>query len=91
MAITVRVTEEQENQIEILKRSVNEKSSSKALLAAAKMVPELKDELWKRRERISLLEHELLAIKSLIRESHETKEQLLFMANKDLNIESDYE
>ena len=82
MAITIRVTEEQEKTIEILKRSVREKSSSKALLEAAKLVPNLKNQLWENEQEIESLKNELNQFKFLINEIHESKESLLALANR---------
>jgi len=83
MAITIRVTEQQENFIEKLKRSVNQKSSSKALLEAAELVPKLKDELYDKKRQIEQLEleHELRKIKGLIQVIDESKSRLLSFAN----------
>ena len=82
MAITIRTTEEQDKNIEILKRRVDEKSSSKALLKAAVLIPKFYDDLYDKNIRIKQLEDELYNIKHLINQANETKNELLVLANK---------
>lgn len=79
MAITIRLTEEQEKDIGNLKFSVGEKSTSKALLKAAVLVPKLKDELWDSKEKIEKLENELRNIKYLISEKNSIAQRLIDM------------
>ncbi|MGL1956297.1 MAG: hypothetical protein OCD00_03120 [Colwellia sp.] len=82
MAITLRPSDEQLEQIEVLKKSFNTSTSSKALFGAASLYPILKKDLWDAERKVESLERELEHLKRSITYYESSREQMLELANR---------
>jgi len=83
MAITLRPSDEQLEQIEVLKKSLNINTSSKALFGAAAAYPKLKDDLERERQKSQQLEWKVDELQRSIRSYHHAKEEMLSLADFD--------
>jgi hypothetical protein len=82
MAITLRPSDEQLEQIEKVKSISGEKSASKALFRAAAAYPKLKDDLSRANSKIDNLEYQLRELKYSIQNFGEAQERMLKLASE---------
>lgn len=82
MAITLRPSDEQLEQIEKVKKILVEKSASKALFGAAAAYPKLKDELQRANSKVEELEWQLRELKYSVRNYQEAQESMFKLAEK---------
>jgi len=82
MAITLRPSDEQLEQIEVLKKTLNTSTASKALFGAANLYPILKSDLYNANRKIESLERELEHIKRSILYYDSAREQMFELANR---------
>jgi len=82
MAITLRPSDEQLEQIEVLKERLRVNTSSKALFRAAAAYPKLMDNINESDRKIDSLERELEHLKRSITYYESSREQMLELANR---------
>jgi len=80
MAITLRPSDKQLEQIEVLKKTLNINTSSKALFSATLLYPILKKELSEANIKIESIERELDHLKRSINYYESSRAQMLELA-----------